>query len=246
MYSEDTETSITITVDQGLICLLLPEQWNEGKQVRLALGLPDTLEGKSQAQLIVQQIELDYAKGQLKEWEHYQKANNKPEVAVEVSSNLEIEFLSLWDEFINFYRTQIEETSLIFTYKRARNHIIKNPYKLLSQASEMLNYLIDSTSPAIAKRILMFWNKSCNWAVSTNKIPSNPFHGMKDLIVIPSNNSKLEITEDSGYNSIDPFSEAEAKVILQAFENHHKYSHYKPLVHFLFLTGCRTSEAIGL
>ena len=69
---------------------------------------------------------------------------------------------------------------------------------------------------------------------------------MKDLIVIPSNNSKLEITENSGYNSIDPFSEAEAKVILKAFENHHKYCHYKPLVHFLFLTGCRSSEAVGL
>ncbi|MBW4600664.1 MAG: tyrosine-type recombinase/integrase [Calothrix sp. FI2-JRJ7] len=69
---------------------------------------------------------------------------------------------------------------------------------------------------------------------------------MKDLIVIPSNKSKLEITENSGYNSIDPFSEAEAKVILKAFENHHQYCHYKPLVHFLFLTGCRSSEAVSL
>jgi hypothetical protein len=61
----------------------------------------------------------------------------------------------------------------------------------------MLNYFIDSTSPAIAKIILMFWSKSCNWAVSINKIPSNAFK------VIPSNNSKLEITEDSAYNIID-------------------------------------------
>lgn len=150
MYSRDTEERITIATHQGLICLLLPEQWNNGKQVRLALSLPDTPSGRRQAQLIVQEIELDYAKGQLKEWEYYQKASNKPEVAVEVSSNLDVEFLSLWDEFIDFHRTQIEETELLFTYKRARGHIMKNPYKLLSQASEMLN------SPTIAKRILMF------------------------------------------------------------------------------------------
>ena len=138
MYSKDTEERITLTIHEGLICLLLPEQWNNGKQVTLALGLPDNPSGRRQAQLIVQEMELDYAKGQLKQWEHYQKANNKPEVTLEVTSNIEVEFLRLWDEFINSYRTQIEETSLIFTYNRARNHIIKNPYKLFSQASEML------------------------------------------------------------------------------------------------------------
>lgn len=153
----------------------------------------------------------------------------------------------MWDEFIDFQRTQVEETSIILNDNRARSHIIKNPYSLVSQASEMLDYLTANNSPSTAKRILMFWNKCCNSAVSMKKIPSNPFKGMKDLVTIPNKKKiSLEITDDSNFNDIDPFSQAEARVILKGFENHHKYCHYKSLVHFLFLTGCRTSEAVGL
>lgn len=48
--------------------------------------------------------------------------------------------------------------------------------------------------------------------------------------------------DDSG---IDPFSASERDAIIEAFENHpiHKFS--APFVKFLFMTGCRTGEAIG-
>ncbi|RUT03007.1 hypothetical protein DSM106972_053150 [Dulcicalothrix desertica PCC 7102] len=46
MYRQDTKEQITITTHQGLIGLLLPEQWNNGKQVTLDLSLPDTPSGR--------------------------------------------------------------------------------------------------------------------------------------------------------------------------------------------------------
>jgi integrase len=45
---------------------------------------------------------------------------------------------------------------------------------------------------------------------------------------------------------IDPFSKQEREVVIEAFQSHPKYNCYAPFVQFLFLTGCRTSEAIGL
>jgi integrase len=46
------------------------------------------------------------------------------------------------------------------------------------------------------------------------------------------------------------FSEAEREQILEAFRSDERkgmtYGHYAPFVEFLFLTGCRPSEAVGL
>lgn len=38
----------------------------------------------------------------------------------------------------------------------------------------------------------------------------------------------------------------EATTIIEAFENNRYYNHYANFVHFLFMTGCRTGEAIAL
>ncbi len=43
-----------------------------------------------------------------------------------------------------------------------------------------------------------------------------------------------------------PFSVEEVRAIIHWFENHNYYSYYADYVKFLFLTGSRTSEAIGL
>lgn len=47
-------------------------------------------------------------------------------------------------------------------------------------------------------------------------------------------------------DTIDPFSITERDAILQAFFEHLTYSHYYSFVKFLFMTGCRTGEAIAL
>jgi len=43
-----------------------------------------------------------------------------------------------------------------------------------------------------------------------------------------------------------PFTKAEIKTIIQAFENDSHYKHYAAFVKFMFSTGVRTGEAIGL
>lgn len=57
--------------------------------------------------------------------------------------------------------------------------------------------------------------------------------------------SKIKVPE-SEEDEIDPFNRAEIAAIVQGFEADRYFKHYTPFVKFLFMTGCRTSEAVGL
>ncbi len=50
--------------------------------------------------------------------------------------------------------------------------------------------------------------------------------------------------DDEG--DIDPFTLEERDQIIQAFQSDRYYGRYAPFIQFLFLTGCRPSEAVGL
>jgi integrase len=74
-------------------------------------------------------------------------------------------------------------------------------------------------------------NACCIWAVDFGLIEYNPFE-------------KLKIKAKKPPTDIQPFTEEERKQIIAAFKE--KESFYAPLIEFLFLTGCRPSEAIAL
>jgi integrase len=69
-------------------------------------------------------------------------------------------------------------------------------------------------------------------------ITHNPFQGMASDIKIPK--GKFENAD------INPFSLDERNKIIEAFKNDRYYKHYAPLIEFLFMTGCRPSEAVAL
>ena len=76
----------------------------------------------------------------------------------------------------------------------------------------------------------------CEWANESGMIASNPFQGMA---------KKIKVFKDTS-KTIDPFTVDEKNAIIGAFEVHPVYGYYAPFVKFLFMTGCRTGEAIGL
>ncbi len=70
-------------------------------------------------------------------------------------------------------------------------------------------------------------------------IDTNPFQGMAVEI-------KLSKGRESEATDIHSFTREEREQIIQAFKSSRYYSHYAPLIEFLFFTGCRPSEAIAL
>lgn len=74
--------------------------------------------------------------------------------------------------------------------------------------------------------------------MKSQMIAENPFVGMAADIKVPKGDS-----EDT---DINPFTLEERDRIIQAFQTDRYYKFYASLIEFLFLTGCRPSEAIAL
>jgi integrase len=91
------------------------------------------------------------------------------------------------------------------------------------------------------KRCLMQLSAACRWASKYGLIDANPFEGMANEM--PKYRYQVEPKPNA-------FTEAEREEILAAFRSDKRkgmnYQHYAPFVEFLFLTGCRPSEAVGL
>ncbi|MDV2992472.1 MAG: Tyrosine recombinase XerC [Chroococcidiopsis sp. SAG 2025] len=153
----------------------------------------------------------------------------------------------LWSKYIEFKRTQVSQSTVAKDYKKVESHIQKLPTKFLDDAIEIRDYddaieirdyLVKNLTPNAAKRCLTQFSACCNWAIKSALISNNPFQGMAAEIKTP----KSKASE----HDINPFTIEERDRIVSAFEANRYYSYYAPLVKFLFLTGCRPSEAIAL
>jgi integrase len=88
-----------------------------------------------------------------------------------------------------------------------------------------------------AKRLMTQFSSCCDWATKSGLIDANPSTGMAKELKLPKNGEKEEI---------DPFTNQERDLIIEAFAASQYYRHYAPFVNFLFKTGYRPSEAIAL
>ena len=100
-------------------------------------------------------------------------------------------------------------------------------------AKAISQYLLRSFSRDSARRALQQLGAACNWAVERGELEANPFEN-------------LQLKPQKKRPKVDPFSEAERDRIIGEFERDSIHRHYAGFVKFLFLTGCRTSEAVGL
>lgn len=84
----------------------------------------------------------------------------------------------------------------------------------------------------------MHFSACCKWARKLGLLETNPFEGMSSEVKL----KKTGTEEDEVF----PFTREERDQILAAFKANRYYKHYAPLLEFMFLTGCRPSEAISL
>jgi len=143
----------------------------------------------------------------------------------------------LWEKYTEYRRPHIAETTLKLNYAKITNHIQKLPFKEIDDAIAIRDHLLQHNSAYTAKRVITQLNAACEWACQSSLITTNPFKGMA---------GKIKAVSGRDREDIDPFTPAERDAIIEAFSQHPTYRHYTPFVRFLFMTGCRTSEAVGL
>lgn len=207
-----------------------------GRRHNLSLGWPDNDIHRPLALLKAEEIRRDIALGQFDEsLAKYRPAGMVAGTRPDRSTPAWPSLLEVFDRYTDYKRPQCSPSTMRSQYYKWRILLTQCPVPL-DRGGEIRSWLIKSTTPGYARRILQGLNGMGKWAKEEEIIPSNPFHGLS--IAVPKN----EAQDDP----IEFWTRDERDRIIEAFRGSRYYSHYARLVEFLFFTGCRPSEAIGL
>lgn len=157
------------------------------------------------------------------------RAYLKPEAVQKIA-------LELWDKYVAYKSATVSITTVRSTYAKTRGKLVKwnRPITDKLSAYEFRDWLLQDCKPVTARKYLCNLNACYQWAVNCGLADANPFEGSTQGLKVHSEFKP------------DPFTQEEVQAILDAFQSHKLYSYYYPYVRFLFLTGCRPEDAVGL
>lgn len=220
---------------KGYYRLRLPRDLFDGKQRYLNTGVVVSTETRRSALALLKRLELDiledkfdYSLSKYRDRKYLSVVVPNPEPKAPT-------LREIFSQYAAWRRPQIAETTYNIGLGSRYPNIIKClPTTRLDEAPKIRDWLLKNRSTSTAKQALVQFNAACEWAVRSQILEDNPFKGIT---------IGIRVTHQ---NEADPFTREEIATILEAFENnvHHRY--YLPYVRFLFLTGCRTGEAVGL
>jgi integrase len=172
-------------------------------------------------------------------------------VGAEEPVNQSLNLLGTWDRYVDFKRPSISPSYLAHQLQATRNHLQKLSGLPGADAVVIRDWAIANLSIDSAKRLISQLSACYGWAKNSKLIEANPFAGMASEMKLP-RSKKISI----GVREIEPFTVIERDSIIEAFKvnrfchpftsRNHLHSNYAAYVQFLFYTGCRPSEAIGL
>ena len=243
MKTQQTKASTGLVVIENFrnkLRLRLPGAITGSKNRYISTGLQATLENWKKLQIKALEIEEDIVTGHFDSTLAKYKPPSHLSLVKPVDKPQSIPRVAeLWELYTDYKSKLIEATTIKATYKRVKNIIALFPSNDLKDAVVIRDWLLANKSTYTAKLALSHISGCCEWAVESNLIASNPFTKMAQTI-------KVSRTQETDGEDIDPFTAQERDAIIEAFENNRYYKHYTNFVRFLFMTGCRTGEAIAL
>ena len=220
-----------------------------GKQKAFSLGLADSPENRKLAELKARQIELDIISGNFDCTLQKYKLQTQVAVQQKVDQRVTITISELFKDFIDINAKDVYSRTLE-KYQATLNYLNEfqcqdgmnqkclgdKPAYFLSDtcAEQFTAWLRDKNSERVLKERLGLLNACWEWAMKKQIVEYNPWKNLQKRIrVAPKQSPK-------------PFTKDEVQAIIEAFKNEPHYKHYASYVQFLFSTGVRTGEAIGL
>lgn len=210
-----------------------------GKRHYLSIGLPDTQVNRKLAEAKARQIELDLLSGNFDETlAKYKPQSVLSSLTPDITPKAAITLPELWAKYVEYKTPNASPKTINGTYEPVLAHLKKCSTDGLEDALKFRMELLQATTQSQARRTLMQLSAACKWGIKHGLITSNPLDGMY---------KELEATRP-----VPPmaFAVEERDRIIEAFENDARpgmsYRHYAPFVKFLFWTGCRPCEAVGL
>ena len=206
------------------------------KRYYFSTGLPDTPLNRKLAEQKARQIELDIVSGNFDPTlDKYRPETGGPS---EPRQGATPKLRDLWNQYMEYRRPNISPTTLNGTYEPVAAHLRKCKTDGLKQPLRFRAELLKATTESQARRSLMQLSAACEWGLKHHLIRENPFSGMY-----------LDMLKTKAPPPV-AFTVEERDRIIAAFETDARpgmnYRHYAPFIKFLFWTGCRPCEAIGL
>ena len=218
----------SIVVRSGRLRLLIPAAVHpDGKRTEIALNMANSEAGQTVAARFLADLKLDIYNGKFDG--SLAKYRRKPVTKL-------MTIYELWCEYVNYRRETIKLSTLHY-YEEIIGHRLRDCPQAIGKELEVRQWLLENMSQDYAARVL----KSLSWAVTW---------GIKHKLIDTEQNIYTEMAKQTKSKNQTPppdaFNSEEKEQILNSFLTSQRYDHHYPFVYFLFLTGCRPSEAIGL
>ncbi|MCT7948306.1 tyrosine-type recombinase/integrase [Ancylothrix sp. C2] len=223
--------TVAITADKSRLRL----RWQvESKRYTLYLGIPDNPQNRKFAQAKAISIELDINSGNF----DGSLAKYREKVSTKLKAESEPKKEPSPSAILQQYTEHCKhlDPRTIQKYSALVNHLRtfeSEKQELIPQ--KFIEYLKQFQQPRTIRDRLAILKAAWKWAIKENLVPSNIWDEI---------NAKFIKTGTK--QPPKPFSKQEIGAILEGFENHKDYCFYYNYVRFLFLTGFRTGEAVGL
>lgn len=204
-----------------------------GKRYYLYIGLPDSKFNRvNAAEPLARKIEGDVATG------NFDPTLKKYKSQTSLKRNL-VSVVDLFRQFTeekakNVYHRTLEKYYATSNY--LAEYFKDKPVGYIgpSTVEGFVEWLSERNGGRVLKERLGLLKACWDWAIKKHIVEANPW---KDIA------SRVKV---SPKQMPKPFSREEIGAIIQAFKTDRYYKYYADYVEFLFGTGCRTSEAIGL
>lgn len=217
-----------------------------GKRRAFALGLPDTNINRKFAEQKARQIELDILSSNFDTTlQKYKPQKTQEEIEAELITieELILKFIEYKSKFVSSPRS-LEKYQSVVTHLRTFNLKSRNALgSLVNQfavdfkpdySEQFYQYLSGKLAPLTLKQSIVWLSACWQWGIEQEIVESDPWKPLIKRVKVPPKQMPK------------PFTSKEIKTIIQGFDQDRYYSHYAGFVEFLFGTGCRTGEAIGL
>jgi len=251
--------TVTVAVDKGCLRLQFPSTvskkiWNV-RQKYLALGLSNTPENRAMALQLASKAQIDILSGNPDiTLERY-----KPFALEKISKQVKPKILNLLDLYAEFIESvikpRVDQVTFTSQYRGTYLKILSScaSTDIVADSTKIFDKLKAVTTPHQARRVLDVLYNLLEWCKRreiVKKDTYNPYKSYKQDVpgkskqVRPKHVIEQDLVEDDDCRGYSP---KEAEYIIEAFSSRGRTPGlYYLLVLFLFLTGCRPSEAVGL
>jgi integrase len=233
---KSTRGDIKIAINNNRLRLRLPAKLFPDRTVQhLTLGLEDTNINRLTAEAKVLEIKKDIIEG------NFDPSLNKYRRTTKTATSKINEIGGLWERYLKYKEKSAKESHYDYLAKGLGKLIRDNPYQTLDDALTFREWLLEQTTNGMCKRVLTYCNAAVEWGIKNRltSVTSSPYKGMAEDL--PKHDWELE-------GKPNALTIEEIAKVRAAFTNHEDLNieNYAMFVDFLFLTGCRPSEAIGL